>query len=389
MRFAISFLAIAFAFSAFADVTKARFGSLRSSDTVVTDVQIEGFDTNAVRSIAAEEAERAVDPIEERLDESDARMSAVEESNSNTVAVVSEYVAYIDGSNVIFSVTNYISGSYRLDSAKFRLLELRDGEYRELYNSRTEILLHVTNETEKIEREVNSMMDDLSDSVNERIENKADKDWGKYTSAGNEAPSNTTYLTSPNTVFAGGMEYERVSVALGAICILKNHGAPTYTQGDEGTFKFQDDGGTNYFGFAKTDSYTIGCNTDGIDVDSSGNLVTLTYNITMSGVPCVWYTPDLISSPWVQLNLSDGSAAEGAPVTVSWETNPDPNTEVCYINVGQIGKGFFKASVEVAGSAKFMTNMPCDFSGGILCTDGTTKVRPVRNGSTVTLEIIE
>lgn len=387
MKLLATFLVSLLAISASAEVTKARFGSLRSSDTVVTDVQIEGVDTNAVRSIATEEAEKAVEPIGERLDDADDRISTVEASNSNTVAVVAEYISFVDGSNVVISITNYISGTYNPDAAKFRMLELRDGAYREVYNSREEIRLHVTNESSIVRAEFGGKLLEFSEAVNATIEGKADRDWGKYTSAGGEAPSNTTYLTSPNTVFSGGMEYERVSVALGVISVLKNRGAPTYTQGDEGTFKFQDDGGTNYFGFAKTDSYTIGCNTDGIEVDSSGNLVTLTYNITMSGVPCIWYTPDLISSPWVQLNLSDGSAAEGAPVTVSWEANPEPDTEVCYINVGTIGKGFFKSTVEVAGSAKFLTNMPVDMSGGVLCTDGQTIIKPVNNNGTITWEI--
>lgn len=362
-----------------AAVTKTRLGTLNKYDSVVTDVQIEGVDTNAVRDIAKEEVDKTTADLENRV-------SDVEESNRKTTVIVGEYVAFVDGSNVIFSVTNYISGSYRLDAAKFRLLELRGDKYQELYNSRTEILLHVTNETSRIKGEIDSSLNALSDDVDVRISNKADKDWGKYTSAGSEAPSNTTYLTSPNTVFAGGMEYERVSVSLGTICVLKNAGAPVYTQGDEGTFKFQDDGGTNYFGFAKTDSYTIGCNTD--DISVANDIVTLTYNVTMSGVPCIWYTPDLINQPWVQLNLPDGSAAEGAPVVASWETNPDPGQEVCYINAGNIGKGFFKATIEVAGSAKFMTNMPADFSGGIFCTDGRTVVRPVNNNGVITLEVV-
>lgn len=362
-----------------AAVTKTRLGALNKYDSVVTDVQIDGVDTNAVRDIAKEEVDKTTADLENRVSE-------VEESNRKTTVIVGEYVAFVDGSNVIFSVTNYMSGSYRLDAAKFRLLELRDGKYNELYNSRTEILLHVTNETSRIKGEIDSSLNALSDDVDARISNKADKDWGKYTSAGSEAPSNTTYLTSPNTVFAGGMEYERVSVSLGTICVLKNAGAPVYTQGDEGTFKFQDDGGTNYFGFAKTDSYTIGCNTDGISVHN--DIVTLTYNVTMSGVPCIWYKPDLINHPWVQLNLPDGSAAEGAPVVASWETNPEPGQEVCYINAGNIGKGFFKATIEVAGSAKFMTNMPADFSGGIFCTDGRTVVRPVNNNGVITLEVM-
>jgi hypothetical protein len=379
MRFITLLAFIALTTYANAQVTKARYGSLRPNDTVVVDVQIEGVDTNAVRDIAKEEVDKTTADLESRVGD-------VEESNRNAVAVVAECVAFVDGSNVIISVTNYMSGSYRLDAAKFRLLELREGEYRELYNSKTEILLHVTNETSRIKGEIDSSLNALSDDVDLRISSKADKDWGKYTSAGNEAPSNTTYLTSPNTVFAGGMEYERVSVSLGTICVLKNAGAPVYTQGDEGTFKFQDDGGTNYFGFAKSDSYTIGCNTDDISVHN--DIVTLTYNVTMSGVPCIWYTPDLINQPWVQLNLPDGSQAEGAPVVVSWETNPEPGQEICYINAGNIGRGFFKATIEVAGSAKFMTNMPADFTGGIFCTDGRTVVRPVNNNGVVTLEVV-
>ena len=158
-----------------------------------------------------------------------------------------------------------------------------------------------------------------------------------------------------------------------------------WTQGDEGTFKFQDDGGTNYFGFAKTDSYTIGANTDGITVQ--GGMVTMNYNITMSGRPCVWYKSSLSSGAWEQLNLPDGSPVAGASHAVTWEANPDPGTQVCYINVGNAPSGFFRATVEVTGEAKFMTNMPADLSGGWICpntaTDVNGVIKPSFNGSSV------
>lgn len=303
---------------------------------------------------------------------------------------VDTYNTFVDGSNVAHVVTNYLSGAYSPDHAKYRILELRDGEYREVYNSRREALLHATNEAEKVKAEMSERFSQLESSVEESIAGKADRAWGRYTSSGGEAPSNTVYMTAPNTVFAGGMEYERVAVGLGTICVLTTKGAPVYTQGDEGTFKFQDDGGTNFFGFAKTDSYTIGCDTDGIDVDSSSRLVTLTYSIEMSGVPCIWYKRTLSDGAWSQLNLPDGSAALEAPVTVSWETAPDPGTEVCYINVADLSEGFFRATVEVAGSAKFISNMPADFTGGIICTDGITKIRPVAGSDgTITWEVME
>lgn len=302
--------------------------------------------------------------------------------------VVTSYTAFVDGSNVVFSITNYISGAYYLDHAKLKILELREGEYREVYNSRDEIVLHVTNASAKVESAVNSKIENLELSLRESISGKADKAWGRYTSSGGEAPSNTVYMTAPNTVFAGGMEYQRVAVGEGMISVLTTKGAPVYTAGDEGTFKFQDDGGTNYFGFAKTDSYTVGCDTDGIVV--SDQIVTLTYNIEMSGVPCIWYKADLSDESWVQLNLADGSAANGAPIAVSWENDPEVGTEVCYINVGDKPQGFFRATVEVVGSAKFITNMPADLAGGILCTDGITKIQPVKQtDGSIKWEVIE
>lgn len=301
-----------------------------------------------------------------------------EKSDLDTVtAVVQTWESFLDGSNVVFSITNYLSGAYSAETAKLRILEMRDGEYVEVYNSRTEI----TNHLETAKAEITSAMD-------EALEVKADKAWGKYTSAGGEAPSNTVYMTAPNTVFAGGMEYQRVAVGEGSVCVLVTKGAPVWTQGDEGVFKFQDDGGTNYFGFAKTDSYTVGADTDGISV--ANDIVTLTYNVTMSGVPVIWYAPNIDTQPiaWEQLNLPDGTAVAGASKAVSWEASPDAGTEVCYINCSE-SRGFFKATIEVAGSAKFLTNMPADLAGGILCTDGSHKVKVDYNDGNPKLVVVE
>lgn len=304
--------------------------------------------------------------------------------NAQTRQIVTTWENFLDGSNVVFSIPNFMSGTYSLDAAKMTIKELREGEYREVYNSRDEILLHIDDFSNRYVRvAINAIVDEVA----ARLASKADKDWGKYTSAGGDAPANTVYMTAPNTVFAGGLEYERVAVGEGTICVLTTRGAPVWTQGDEGTFKFQDDGGTNYFGFAKTDSYTIGANTDGITVQ--GGMVTMNYNITMSGHPCVWYKASLSSGAWEQLNLPDGSPVAGASHAVTWEANPDPGTQVCYINAGNAPSGFFRATVEVAGEAKFMTNMPADLSSGMFCTDGVHRTRPVYNNGSVTWEVLQ
>jgi hypothetical protein len=324
---------------------------------------------NATQSVALAEHETAI--------------QTVTDDNLQTRQIVTTWENFLDGSNVVFSITNYISGTYNLSAAKLRILEMRDGSYREVYNSRDEILLHMNDFKDG---DFTKATNHLVGVVNSAVESKADKNWGKYTSAGGIAPENTVYMTAPNTVFAGGLEYERVAVGEGAICVLTTKGAPVWTQGDEGTFKFQDGGGTNYFGFAKTDSYTIGANTDGITVQNG--MVTMNYNITMSGRPCVWYKADLTSNTeWEQLNLPDGSPVAGASHIVTWDENPPADSQVCYINVGNKPSGFFRASVEVAGSAKFMTNMPADFEKGIICPNTATGedgvIKPRFNGSVV------
>lgn len=351
-------------------VTYAQRGGLGAYDYVVTNIDV----SSVISDVVTNKADKA---------EVDSAIHTVREDNEKTRQIVTTWENFLDGSNVVFSITNYLSGTYSLDAAKMTIKELRDGKYKEVYNSRDEIILHINDFSN---RYVKVAIDAIVDEVASRLASKADRDWGKYTSAGGEAPENTVYMTAPNTVFAGGLEYERVAVGEGTICVLTTHGAPVWTQGDEGTFKFQDDGGTNYFGFAKTDSYTIGANTDGITVQSG--IVTMNYNITMSGRPCVWYKADLTSNtPWEQLNLPDGSPVAGASHAVTWEQNPPAGTQVCYINVGNQPQGFFRATVEVAGEAKFMTNMPADLSGGIICTNTATGVngviKPTFNGTTV------
>ena len=301
----------------------------------------------------------------------DARVSSLLSTTLNDHLT---WQSYLDGSNVVFRISDYLTGAYSCDDAKLRILELKEGDsdYTEVYNSRDEISKHLIKFSET---------------------NNSDKAWGQYTSSGQKLSdlgiSNTVYMTSKHTVFAGDTEWQRVAVGEGAIFVLVNTGTRTYTTGDEGTFKFQDDGGTNYFGFAKTDSYTVGANTDGISV--SDQMVTLTWNITSSVCPIIYYTTDLGTKPisWVQLNNADGTSYPDAPVVVQWEQNPPEGQMQCYINVGTKPAGFFKAEIVHTGGASFITNMPADLQGGIMCSDGLHKVKIDYNNGNPKLVMVE
>lgn len=303
--------------------------------------------------------------------------------------------AYVFGSNVTFSVvtTNYLSGAYLKDVKKLTIREVRNGVTNEIYDSYTDSHSIITNALADFEREtlvnptngvvtqVNVVSQEVVAVYEELNAVKADKAWGQYTSIGDVSPSNTITMVEPNVVFAGGTAYRRIQVGEGAIGVLTVHGAPAYVTGDEGTFRFQDEGGTNYFGFSKSDSYVIGCDTDAISVDGATHIVTLGYNVTMTGVPCIWWRPALEEGTpeWEQLNNPDGSPVPGASHVVSWETAPPTGKEICYIDATD-AKGFYKATIEVKGANKFETNMPADLSGGIYCTDGIHKARIDWNG---------
>ena len=307
------------------------------------------------------------------------QIGAFSASDGSTVmGIVNTWEGYWDGTNVVFEVTNYYGNSSG-ELPRLRIKEFRDGTWNIVWDEITKYEVCESNILYKVS-ESNRVL---------KIELKRDFApiaWGTVTDKGSpNVVSNSVWMTSPETYFAGGTEYQRVAVGSGTICVLVDNGAGTYTAGEEGTFRFQDEGGTNYFGFAKSDSYTIGCKTDGISVE--GTLVTLRYDVIMGGsdTPIVYYRQTLSAGEWVQLNNSDGTAASGAPYTVTWYTSG--GSYYAAINCGDNASGFFKAETSVAGDVVFETNMKARLGGGIEClntANGTIGViRPTFNGSTV------
>lgn len=301
---------------------------------------------------------------------------------TNEVGGVKEIVftweRFLDGSNVVFAITNYISGTYNLNEAKLKIQELKEVEpgvtnYVTVYNSRDEIILHQTNFNETVVQPGFTNLSDRIDAATNWVERtKAPKDWGRFASDGTEAPSNTVVIRAPSTVFAGGYGFDRVNVGSGTIGVLVNRGAAAYT-GEPGTFRFRDFMTGEYFGYVKN-TYTIGVNTDGIQVDQATHMVTLTYNITMSSYPIVKYMPDLDDydpDEWEPLNDVNGDPLPGASHEVVWEyPDPAPGVKVCHINVGTEPQGFFTAEIAgISGDCRFESNMTAEFRGGFVARD--------------------
>ncbi len=300
-----------------------------------------------------------------------------------TAAIVDSWESYWGATNVELQVTNYY-GNTTGALPRLRIREFRDGHWTNVWDEidkfiacKAEILHDVAQSNETVLAAVKAKY--------------SPKAWGAYTDKGttNVIP-NSVYMSSPETYFGGGTEFQRVAVGSGAVSVLVDRGALAKTTGEPGTFRFQDAGGTNYFGFVKSDSYTIGCRTDGISV-GAGNAITLRYDVIMSGedVPVVYWKQKLEDpTPWAQLNNPDGTAADGAPYVVTWLQ--DGGSYYATVNCGGSPSGFFVAETSVAGDVVWETNMKARLGGGIECTNTATHVngviRPSYNGSTVTWE---
>ena len=284
--------------------------------------------------------------------------------------------ALVVGSNVVFSVTNNASGKIDLSVGKLKIKELLgdpgSDSWHEVYDSREEIVAHQTNYDAKVVQPGFTALSRRVTATSNWVENaKAPLGWGAVASDGLPAPTNTVVIRAPSTVFAGGHAFERVNVGTGTVGILVNRGAATYT-GEPGTFRFRDAMTGEYFGYVKN-TYTLGVHTDGIEVDTTTHMVTLTYNVTMSSYPIIKHLPDLDDydpAEWEPLNDISGDPIPGASHSIAWEDpDPEPGKKVCHIDCTD-GLGFFTAEIAgIDGDCRFETNMAAEFGGGIVARD--------------------
>jgi len=292
---------------------------------------------------------------------------------------VGQVEAYLGGQNVRVSVTN-VNGSAMGDLPKLRIEENVSNVWNIVWDEDTKYGTWYTNATSAVAAMTNSVRHDVNTFVTNAVASKAPLAWGTVTSDGGPAPANTVWHTAGKTVFGGGTEFQLVAVGTGQIGVLVTKGSVVYAEGNPGTFFFETEDFRYHFGIRVEDSYMLGCNTDGITVTqvAGGNLVTLTYNVTMTGKPCLYYKASLATTnAWEKLNDSTGTPIPGASKVVSWEATPPAGKEICYIPCGTDGQGFFTACVEVAGKQTFETNLAIDPQGGILATNETLNVMTV------------
>lgn len=266
--------------------------------------------------------------------------------------------AVIQGTNVLDVVTNYDS---QVNIPERYLVQIdTNGSRRVIWRESTML----TNEIAKAIAANNAETD-------AKLNTKADKAWSHHTSGlGAEAPENTTWISTPTTVIAGGFEFEKVATTAGALWILTSNGMVAQTN-QFGFFDLSATDGTSVFRIEKTDSYLVGANADGIT--RSGNTVTVPVGVVSADHPYLRYAAGL-ESPVTWYREED----ENIPASISYSWSGSSGAWVCTITAAAT-KGFFAFEFLQQGETKIINNGVTDLSAGIHYNGH--KYMPAANGN--------
>ena len=202
------------------------------------------------------------------------------------------------GSNVVAEVTNYNS---QVHAPSLRLLQINESnEY-----------VTVWTETNGLSRTLNSAKEYTDDATNALRDVYAPRGWSATTSGmGAEAPPNTTWISTPRTVIAGGLEYAKIVDASGEVWVLTSNGmAAEFNPNTNAYFRITADDGTEVFSIEKTDAQVVGANADGSTVSESS--VTIPVGVVSAEHPTMYWRTALDSGDWAD----ETNPPTGATVT--------------------------------------------------------------------------
>lgn len=318
-------------------------------------------------------------------------IDAIPEVDLSRFATKSEFVAVSNesalvtrlytSSNVLLEVTNFNSA---VNSPRLRLLQLDESNtYHTVWaetNNLTRTLAAATNYTDRA----------VSDAERRAASTYAPRAWSGVTSGlGVEAPSNTTWISTPTTVIAGGLEYTKVVDSGGAIWVLSGNGMMQFDPTTNAYLRISADDGTEIFSIEKTDAVTVGAYAAGIQVYDGEYEGIRTFlipvNVVTDSHPTMYYRQSLNDA--VGWRSETEINAEHGDMTVEWSGGSGEWHCLVFIPASRVS-GFFKFTYEKPGSTLIRHGAPMDVSGGIMCTDGVHKVRPVYNNGSITWEVV-
>lgn len=266
------------------------------------------------------------------------------------------------GSNVVAEVTNYNS---RVRAPQFRLLQL-DPDTKEYFT--------VWAETNGLSRTLNEAKAHTDAATNALGLAKADRAWSHHTSGlGADAPAGVTWISTPETVVAGGYEYAKHVTTHGEVWVLTSNGLGLGAD-TNAYFCVKAGDGETLFSIEKTDSILVGVDADGISV--SGGVVTIPLGVVSQDPPVCYAANSLVNAAWADLS-EVGLPAWVESATVSGQ----PGAWVWRIET-TAPSAFFQFRVLQPGATVIRNNAQTDISAGILING--TRFYPHVSGGTLT-----
>ena len=280
------------------------------------------------------------------------------------------------GSNVVAEVTNYNS---QVHAPELRLMQLNESnEYVTVWAE--------TNGLARTLKRANEYTDDATCAVARAAAPRA---WGRTTSGlGADAPSNTTWISTEKLVIASGLEYVHIDSA--GVWILCANGQVDFSTPTNSFFSISTDSGENVFSVERTDSRPIPVDCGGINVVDSGDNKVVTIP-----VPVFDATENANEPPFLNVGLDPKgpwySETNGIPSTVvsscTWSGQNGAWTNTIVLSASH-PSAFFNYSKWQAGGTVIRNKAAMEVSGGVLCTDGIHKGRPVYNNGTIIWEVV-
>ena len=307
-----------------------------------------------------------------------ADLAPVASSVASLSTTVNAWQTYWDGDDVRLTVTNY----YGSLEAPHLCLEQKVSEGGTNYFKR------VWDETTRHDIILSRLA-----SIETNVAEKADRAWGFYDShTGGYSPDGFTSISSQNVIVAPGMAYQKtVSAAGNAIWVLSYNDVTTFSGvTSNGFFRVSDGEGSTLFEIVNGDKRTVGATAASISVE--GIIATIVYNVSSDTPPDLQYCTDLTSGTWSEVRSSGASI--GAQPRVTWSGTSGGWTASIRLTGSQPlptppERMFFKATYETGGETYIRHGAPVSVEGGILCTDGIHKVRPVYNNGTITWQVVQ
>lgn len=258
--------------------------------------------------------------------------------------------ALFQGSNVLMTVTNYNSGVNPPRLSLRRLTE--SNEYITVWAEETGL----ADTLAKAKKHTDDATNDLRVVY-------APRAWSKTTSGlGADAPANTTWISTPATVFAGGLEYAKVLTTAGEVFVLSSNGMMEFTPNTNAYFTISTEGGDELFSIQKTDAQLVPVDSSGITVE--GNVVTIPINVLSESAPILSICTNLSSHVWYSEH--DGATPIPASIATSaWTQTSSGWINTVTMTAPMAKAAFFKYSYFVAGETIIKSKAQQSFDGGV------------------------